>query len=87
MLAQPPDVGLVAGQTGAVDTALLAGTDTDGLTVLHVAHTVALGVLQGNEGDYQVAACLIGEGLVLCGDILEESGIGQQPSSIVVAIR
>ena len=77
VLAQPPDVGLVACQASAVDTALLAGTDADGLSVLHVAHTVALGVLQGNEGDYQVAACLIGEGLVLRGDILEESGIGQ----------
>ena len=37
MLAEPPDVGLVASQTGTVDTALLSCSDTDGLAVLHVA--------------------------------------------------
>ena len=37
MLAQPPDVGLLTSQTGAVDTALLTSTDTDGLPVRDVA--------------------------------------------------
>ena len=72
MLAQPPDVGLVTCQTGAVDTALLTGTDTDGLTVLHVADRVRLRILQGDQGDDQVALGLRGEGLVLRRDVLEE---------------
>ena len=72
MLTQPPDVGLVTCQTGAVDTALLTGTDTDGLTVLHVADGVRLRVLQRNQGNDQVALGLRCEGLVLCGHILEE---------------
>ena len=37
MLAQVPDIRFVACQTGTVDTTLLAGTDTDGLSVLDVA--------------------------------------------------
>ena len=40
VLAQPPDVGLVTSQTGTVDAALLTSTDTDGLSVLHVANAV-----------------------------------------------
>ena len=75
MLAEPPDVGFVTGQAGAVDTALLSGTDTDGLSVLHVADGVGLRIFQGDEGNHQVALGLGGEFLVGCGDILEESGI------------
>ena len=44
VLTKPPDVGLVASQTGAMDTALLTGTNTDGLTILNIAHAIALGV-------------------------------------------
>ena len=40
MLAQPPNISLVASQTGTVDTALLTSTDTDGLAVLDVADRV-----------------------------------------------
>ena len=72
MLAQPPYIGFVASQTGAMDTALLTGTDADGLTVLHVADGVRLCVFQRDEGDDQVALGLRGKGLVLCGDVLEE---------------
>ena len=77
VLAKPPDVGLVACQAGAMDTALLTGADADGLTVLDIAYAIALGVLQGDEGDNQVATSLVGKVLVLCGDILKESGIGK----------
>ena len=77
MLTQPPDVGLIASQTGAMDTALLTGTDTDGLTVLNIADAIALCVFQCNQCDYQVTTSLLGKGLVLCGDILEQCGIGQ----------
>ena len=77
MLAQPPDVGLLTSQTGAVDAALLTSTDTDGLTVLHVAYRVRLCVLQGDEGNNQVATCLFGECLVSRGYVLEERGVVQ----------
>ena len=77
VLTKPPDVGLVASQTGAMDTALLTGTNTDGLTILNIAYAIALGVLQRNEGDNQVTSGLLGEGLVLCGDILKQCGIGK----------
>ena len=50
MLAQIPVVRLLACQTGAVDAALLACAHADGLTVLHVADGVGLGVFQSDEG-------------------------------------
>ena len=56
VLAEPPDVGLVACETGAVDAALLTGADADGLAVLDVADGVALGVFECDEGD----ACVWG---------------------------
>ncbi len=46
MLAQPPGVGLVARQTRAVNAALLTGAHANSLAVLHVAHGIALRVLQ-----------------------------------------
>ena len=42
-VAQLPVVGFLAGQTGAVDAALLAGAHADGLTIIGVAHAVGLG--------------------------------------------
>ena len=48
-MAQLPVVGLLAGQTGAVDAALLARAHADDLAVLHVAHAVGLRVFQGNQ--------------------------------------
>ena len=55
--------------------ALLTGTDTDSLTILHVAYRVTLGIFQGDERDDQVALSLCSEVLVLGRDILEESWI------------
>ena len=40
MLTKIPDVGLIACQSCTVDTALLTGTDTDGLSVLDVADRI-----------------------------------------------
>ena len=56
-VAQLPVVGLLTGQTGAVDAALLAGTHADGLTIIGVAHAVGLGVLQGDEGNNESRFC------------------------------
>ena len=71
MLAQPPDIRLVARQAGAVDAALLAGPHADGHAVLHIAHGVGLGVLQGDEGQEHVVLGLLGQNLVLGDDVLE----------------
>ena len=72
VLAKPPDVGLVACEACAMDAALLSGTDSDGLSVFHIAYAVALCVFQRNQRDDEVAAGFIGESLVLGGDVLEE---------------
>ena len=72
VLAQVPDVGLIACQTGAVDAALLSGADADGLPVLDVADGIGLRVLQRDECNHQVAPRLGGEVLVLRGDVGEE---------------
>ena len=55
-----------------MNTALLSGADTDGLSILDVAHRVGLRVLQRDERDFQVAACLFGELLVVCRNIVKE---------------
>ena len=55
-----------------MDAALLSGTDADGLSVLHIAHAVALGVLEDDEGDDEISLGLITEVLVFCWDIREE---------------
>lgn len=44
VLAKPPCIGLITGQTSAMYAALLSGTDADGLAVLHVANRITLGV-------------------------------------------
>ena len=49
-LKQIPVIRLLAGQTGAVDAALLAGAHADGLSVLHIADGIGLGIFQRNEG-------------------------------------
>ena len=58
VLAQPPFVSLASCQSGAVDAALLTGSDTDGLSVLDVADRVALRIFQRDESDDQVALSL-----------------------------
>ena len=55
-----------------MDAALLACSDTDGLSVFHIAYRVTLCVLQCDEGDNQVALSLWRKGLVLCRHVLEE---------------
>ena len=77
-LAQVPVVGLVAGQAGAVDAALLAGPHADGLAVLHIAHRVGLGVLQRDEGDNQIPLGLGGESLVLGGQVFQQAFVDFQ---------
>ena len=52
MLTQIPDVRLVARKTRAVDAALLAGADADGLSVLRIADGVRLRVFQRDEGEH-----------------------------------
>ncbi|TLD22845.1 hypothetical protein PspLS_07561 [Pyricularia sp. CBS 133598] len=65
--AQPPVVGLVAGEAGAVDAGLLAGAEADDLAVGGVADRVALGVLERDGGDGQVAQGRLGQGRAVLG--------------------
>lgn len=74
--AHPPVVGLVAGETGAVDTGLLAGSETNDLAVDGVADGVALGVLEGDGGDGQVTSGAFGEGLAILGGDDGVEGLG-----------
>ena len=75
VLTEPPLVGFLSGEARAVDAALLSGTDADGLSVGGVADAVRLGILQGDECDDEVAACLRRERLVLRGDVVEGLGV------------
>ena len=69
-----------------MDTTLLAGTDADGLTVLRIANGVALRVLEGDEGDAEVALGILGEFLVDCGDVLEK-GIGGEVNLVATLLE
>ena len=81
MLAEIPVVRLVAGQTGAVDAALLAGAHADGLTVLHVADGVGLGIFQGDEGHHHVNGRLLGQILVDGDNVIQQLPV----NAVVVA--
>ena len=74
-LAQPPFVSLATSQTSTVDTALLTGTDTDSLSVLHIAYRVTLCIFQCDERYDEVTLSICREILVLCRNILEECRI------------
>ena len=64
-------IGLITGETCAVHSGLLSGTDTDGLTVLRIRYGVGLRVLDGDEGDGHVETRLLGELLILAHDVCE----------------
>ena len=64
MTAELPGVCLLTGQTGAVNTGLLTGTDADGLSVHRIANGVGLGVLQSDQCHDQIPLCLRGQFLV-----------------------
>lgn len=82
--AHPPVVGLVAGQTSAVDTALLAGTEADDLAVEGVADRVGLSVLQGDGGDGQVTESSLGQGGGLGSDDVVEGLAGRDDNVVAV---
>ena len=58
-----------------MNTALLACTDTDSLSVFDVTDRVTLGIFQRDEGDNQVAFSLIGECFALCWNVLKQRRI------------
>lgn len=59
MVAEPPEVRFVSCEARAVDTRLLAGTDTDDSTTIGVGNTVGLSVLQGKSGDDKISERLV----------------------------
>lgn len=72
VVPQPPVVGLVASQPGAVDAGLLARAETDDGTVEGVADRVGLGVLECQGCDDEVGHGVLGQVLVLSHDVGEE---------------
>ena len=54
VVPEPPEIGFGSCKTGAVDTRLLSGPDTDNRSTVCVGNTVRLGVLEGERGNNQV---------------------------------
>ena len=73
MLTNEPVVGLVAGESRAVDAALLTCADTDGHAVLDVADRVGLRVLERDERKDHVVLCALRQILVLGDDVGEQA--------------
>lgn len=61
VVTEPPVVGFGAGETGAVNTGLLACTETDDGTVVGVGDGVGLGVFEGESGDDEVGDSGVGK--------------------------
>ena len=57
-----------------MDTALLARSHADGLSVFDIAYGVGLGVFEGDEREHQVPFGRLRQGLVLRDDILQQRG-------------
>ena len=55
-----------------MNTGLLSGTDTDGLSALDIAYRVGLGIFQGDEGDFHIHQRLSRNLFLLCYDIGEK---------------
>lgn len=70
VVTEPPVVGLVTGETGAVNSGLLSGSETDDGAVESVADRVGLGVLEREGGDDQVGDGRLGE-LWVSGEVIE----------------
>ena len=72
VLPQQPLVCLVPGQAGAVNAALLPGTDADGLTILGIAHGIGLGVLEHDQCYHQVTLGFLRQVVILGHNILQQ---------------
>ena len=83
-LSQPPVVRLRARQTGAVDSGLLPGPDSDRLPVLDVANRVGLRILQSDQGDLDIPDRLRCQLLILCHNIREKCIINDQVLSALL---
>ena len=77
MLSEPPIVGFVAGKTCAMNAALLAGTDANGLPVFHVTYRIALCVFKDDECNDEVSACIGWDVLALGGNVGKQRSIIQ----------
>ena len=71
MLAQMPDVRLVARKARAVNAALLARAHADDLPALGVAYRVGLRIFQCDKAQKQIALLLFGERFVFGDDVRE----------------
>lgn len=73
MLTQPPYVGFITGQTRAMNAALLTGTNTYGLSTLYIAHGIALGILQCDQGNFQIALGILRKRLIIRRYVIEQA--------------
>ena len=71
MVAQLPDVRLVAREARAVDAALLPRAHADELAVLRVAYGVRLRVFEGDQAQRQIALLRVRQRFIFCDDIRE----------------
>ena len=69
MLTQIPVVGLLAGKAGAVDTALLARTHSDSLSILDVTDRVGLCIFERDECNDHVDLRLFRQRMLFCDDM------------------
>lgn len=72
VVSKPPVVSLVTSETSAVDTRLLAGTETDDGTIKSVTNGVRLGVLESKGSDDEIGDGRLGEILVGGDNIFKE---------------
>ena len=71
MLAKKPYVCLITSQACAVNPALLARTDANGLSILCIAHRIGLGIFQGDERDNEIPGSFGGNILIVRDNILQ----------------
>ena len=72
MLAQVPYISLISRQAGTMDTALLSGTNTDGLPLLYITNRIRLSILQCNKCYHQITLGGFGKILIPGRDICKQ---------------
>ncbi len=77
-MAQLPVIGLLTGQSRAMDAALLSRAHADDLAILHVAHAVGLCVFQGNQAQHKIALLRVGQGFIFGHHIFQHAAVDLQ---------
>ena len=75
MLAEMPDICLVACKASAMNSGLLTCADTDSLTVYRIANGVGLCVFKCDKGNDKVSNCTFGQVFVCRYDVGKERAV------------